>query len=120
MSSNILPALRMAVVMTLLTGLAYPAVLTAIAQVVFPGQAHGSLVSVNGRVVGSRLIGQNFAKPEYFHLRPSAAGASGYDAADIAGRFVGDRRLSVVSKPYTEGDLAGAIEGLGLNPGPSA
>lgn len=72
-------ALRMLAVMTVLTGLAYPLAITAIAQWAFPYQADGSLVQADGRVVGSRLIGQPFTRPEYFHGRPSAAGA-GYDA----------------------------------------
>jgi potassium-transporting ATPase KdpC subunit len=75
--------LRPAIVLTLLlcviTGLIYPGVLTVVAQLLFPRQANGSLVTgANGQVIGSELIGQPFAKPEYFHPRPSAAGA-GYD-----------------------------------------
>jgi len=77
----IMPAFRITVVMTILTGLIYPAVVTGLAQVVFPAQAHGSLVTINGKVVGSALIGQNFSKPEYLHPRPSAAGDKGYDAS---------------------------------------
>jgi K+-transporting ATPase ATPase C chain len=81
MRSEILPAFRITLVLTILTGLLYPAVVTGIAQVVFPSQAHGSLVTKDGKVVGSALIGQNFSKPEYFHPRPSAAGQNGYDAS---------------------------------------
>jgi K+-transporting ATPase ATPase C chain len=91
--------LRPAIILTLLfcviTGLLYPAVVTAIAQLVFPRQANGSIVTVNGRPVGSELIGQAFSAPYYFHSRPSAAGA-GYDATASAGTNKGptDRKLA--------------------------
>ena len=75
--------LRMMLVMTVLTGFLYPAVITAIAQVLFRDQANGSLIVSNGQVVGSRLIGQNFTKAEYFQPRPSSAGA-GYDPTATA------------------------------------
>jgi K+-transporting ATPase ATPase C chain len=89
MLKELKPAFLMMVVLTILTGVLYPAVVTAIAQVVFRDQANGSLVVSNGQVVGSRLIGQNFAKPEYFHPRPSAAGANGYDPTATAGTNLG-------------------------------
>ena len=78
------PAIVMTLVLCVLTGLIYPGVVTALAQVIFPRQANGSLVSVNGRVVGSALIGQTFTQPYYFHSRPSAAGA-GYDGTASSG-----------------------------------
>jgi K+-transporting ATPase ATPase C chain len=70
---------KMMLVLTVLTGLLYPGVVTGLCQVLFPARANGSLVVANGHVIGSELIGQNFKKPEYFQPRPSAAGNDGYD-----------------------------------------
>lgn len=80
--------LLMMIVMTVLTGVLYPAVVTVLAQIAFHNQANGSLIVSNGQVIGSRLIGQSFTKPEYFHPRPSAAGA-GYDATASGGANLG-------------------------------
>lgn len=82
------PGLRLMIALTILLGLAYPAAMTGISEVIFPRQAGGSLVTVNGKMVGSSLIGQSFSKPEYFHPRPSQAG-NGYDATQSNGSQLG-------------------------------
>jgi K+-transporting ATPase ATPase C chain len=79
----------MMLVMTVITGFAYPALITVIAQAVFHDKANGSLIVSNGQVIGSRLIGQSFSKPEYFHPRPSSAGTNGYDPTATAGSNLG-------------------------------
>ncbi len=88
MKRELVVALRMTVVTLVLTGIAYPLLVTGIAQAAFPARAAGSLVKVDGKVVGSELIGQPFARPEYFQGRPSAAG-NGYDAANSSGSNLG-------------------------------
>jgi K+-transporting ATPase ATPase C chain len=104
--------LRPAIVLTLLlcviTGFVYPGLVTGLAQLLFPWQAHGSLVRADGRVVGSALIGQPFTRPEYFHPRPSAAGA-GYDATASGGTNRGptDRKLA---DTLVAGAVAAAVE----------
>src|SRR5262245_27529379 len=82
------PGFRLTLAFTILTGLVYPAVMTGTSKVIFPKQANGNLVDVNGKVVGSSSIGQPFSKPEYFHPRPSAAGG-GYDATASGGSNLG-------------------------------
>jgi potassium-transporting ATPase KdpC subunit len=88
MIKELLPGLRIMIALTILTGLVYPAAMTGICQVIFPAKANGSLVTQDGKVVGSSLIGQPFSKPEYFHPRPSSAGA-GYDATNSLGSNLG-------------------------------
>lgn len=109
MWKQMLPGLRMTLLMTVLTGLIYPGIVTGICQLLFSGPASGSLIVQNGRVVGSALIGQNFSRPEYFQPRPSAAGNDGYDSTSSGGSNLGptsqklmDRVKASVAKVRTE------------------
>jgi K+-transporting ATPase ATPase C chain len=85
---NLLVAVLMTVVTTVLFGIVYPLAMTGVAQAIFPAKANGQLIERSGRVIGSRIIGQAFSSPGYFHGRPSAAGA-GYDAANSSGTNLG-------------------------------
>lgn len=89
------PAIGVTLVLMLITGLIYPGLVTGVAQLLFPRQANGSLIAVNGQVVGSELIGQSFGRADYFHSRPSAAG-NGYDDTLSTGTNKGptDRKLA--------------------------
>jgi K+-transporting ATPase ATPase C chain len=105
------PAIMMTLVLCVITGFIYPGVVTGLAQLLFSRQANGSLLTVNGRVVGSELIGQSFTRPEYFHPRPSAAG-NGYDATASSGTNKGptDRKLAdTLVGPRTDSLVAAGV-----------
>ena len=98
MRNQIGPAFRLMLVLTVLTGLVYPGIVTGFCQVFFRWQANGSMLSAAGKEVGSALIGQNFAKPEYFHPRPSAAGNDGYDATASTGSNYGPTNQKLIDR----------------------
>ncbi len=103
--SAIRPSLVMLILFSLLTGLAYPALLTGIGQLLLPAQANGSLIRDGDRVIGSTLIGQVFAAPKYFHGRPSAAG-KGYDGTASGGSNYGPTSKALVDR--VRGDVKSA------------
>jgi len=115
------PAFAVLLALTVVTGFAYPAVVTAIAQVAFPHQANGSMITVNGSVVGSSLIGQCFEEPTYFWGRPSAAGATdenpcGYDASSSAGSQLGPTSQALIDRIAAEVDRLREANGDGPVP----
>ena len=97
MKKNFIISILMTVVTTVLLGLLYPLLVTGLAQVLFKDKANGQLITKNGGVVGSRIIGQAFIGPGYFHSRPSAAG-NGYDAANSGGSNYGPTNQKLMDR----------------------
>jgi len=105
MKKNLITAVLMTIATTVLLGLLYPLLVTGLAQLIFPNQANGQLIrGKDGVVVGSRLIGQPFSGPGYFHSRPSAAGAAGYDASASSGSSLGPTNAQLIAR--VNGDVA--------------
>jgi K+-transporting ATPase ATPase C chain len=96
MKDQIRPALAMLLILTVLTGLVYPLAITGMAQLFFPEQANGSLIVHNGKVIGSKLIGQYFDRPEYFWSRPSATSPFPYNAAASGGSNLGPTNPALI------------------------
>jgi K+-transporting ATPase ATPase C chain len=110
------PALMLTLLFAVLLGLAYPAAITGVGQLVAPGAANGSLIrDAKGTIIGSSLIGQGFSSPRYFHGRPSAAGKNGYDATASSGSNLGPTSQALVDRVKT--DLASA---KASNPAPGS
>jgi K+-transporting ATPase ATPase C chain len=112
MKKNLITAVLMTVATTLLLGILYPLLVTGLAQLIFPRQANGQLIQHDGVIVGSRIIGQPFSGPGYFHSRPSAAGAAGYDASASSGSNLGPTNAQLIAR--VSGDVAKL---QGENPG---
>jgi K+-transporting ATPase ATPase C chain len=98
MKKHFITAILMTVVTTVLLGIVYPFVVWGLAQVIFPKQANGSLITANGKIMGSRVIGQPFSSPGYFHSRPSAAGNAGYDAGNSSGSNLGPTNKMLIDR----------------------
>jgi len=98
MKKNLVTAVLMTVVTTILLGIIYPLVVTGIAKALFPNKANGQLIKRDGKVIGSRIIGQPFTGPGYFYSRPSAAGNNGYDAANSGGSNLGPTNQKLIDR----------------------
>ncbi|HWO30462.1 MAG TPA: potassium-transporting ATPase subunit C, partial [Candidatus Acidoferrum sp.] len=97
MKKNLLISLWFTLVTTVIFGLLYPLVVTGLSQVLFPDRANGQLIEKDGKIVGSRIIGQAFTGPGYFHSRPSNAG-TGYDPTSSGGSYLGPTNKSLIDR----------------------
>jgi K+-transporting ATPase ATPase C chain len=105
MKKNLITAILMTVATTILLGIVYPLVVTALAQLIFPKQANGQLIQKDGRIIGSSIIAQGFSSPAYFHPRPSFAG-NGYDPTSTNGSQLGPTNQKLIDR--VKGDVANA------------
>jgi len=110
MAAHLRPALVSLILFTLITGVAYPLLVTGIAQIVFPFQANGSLIVKDGKVVGSTLIGQVFDDPKYFWGRPSATSPYGYNAASSSGSNLSPTNPALISAVQARVDALRAAD----------
>jgi K+-transporting ATPase ATPase C chain len=108
MRRNLLISVLMTLATTVLLGVVYPMVVTGLAQLIFPDKANGQLIVKDGKVIGSRIIGQEFSGAQYFHSRPSAAG-TGYDAANSGGSNLGPTNQKLIDR--VEADVSAARAG---------
>ena len=113
MLNQLRPAIVLTVLLSAVTGLAYPLAVTGAAQAAFPGQANGSRITRDGAVIGSELIGQNFLQPGYFWPRPSATGPDPYNAAASSGSNIGPTGKALVER------VDGAVQVMGGGPVPA-
>ncbi len=115
MKKNLLIAVWFTLVTTVLFGILYPLAVTGLAQVLFPGRANGQLIERNGKIVGSRIIGQTFSGPGYFHSRPSAAG-TGYDATSSTGSNLAPTNKSLIERVQSDVQKLRAENPMGAIP----
>lgn len=108
MKKNLITSVLMTIVTTVLLGLVYPLVVTGLAQLFFPEKANGQLIRRNGAVVGSHIIAQPFVGAGYFHPRPSAAGANGYDASNSGGTNLGPTNQKLIDRVSADAATAQA------------